>query len=106
MSEQQITIDRHTYRGGGIEIDHEGTCTWENCGRPTDCDGPDQTIITHPTTFEAMAADFGPSYGGVALTRRGQQVVCKTGDEVIAALQDAAVVYREDVAVPPPHEGA
>lgn len=63
------------------------------------------TTIEHPTTFEAMQADFGPSYGGVVLTRGGQQVVCATGDEVIAALQDAAVVYREDVTVPPLRSG-
>lgn len=41
-----------------------------------------------------------PSYGGVYLTRHGQQVVCRTGDEVAAALTDKDVVYDHNVIVP------
>lgn len=43
---------------------------------------------------------FGPSYGGVALTRNGKQVICLSGEDVCVALMDPMVVHHIAVMAP------
>lgn len=63
----------------------------------------DTLMVVGSTTIVGNLNVVEPSYGGVYLSRHGQQVVCRTGEEVMEALKDDRVFYHNDTMIPDLH---